>query len=639
MLVSENRVKTGKSTAVATLMYKFVLLFNIFLFMSCSHVYSAALVGFGQEKPEDSVDKLKGVVSKSHYLKMKDGINIAVDVAYPNHKKKTYPTVLWSTRYWRSFELRFFPAPSDRAPINHRGDLPDYFLANGYAVVFVDVRGTGASEGEWIYPWSAEERSDIASVIDWVGKQEWSNGKVATMGLSYEGSTALLAAAEKPESLSAVVARQFEFDIYRDLAFPGGIYNKWFIETWAEGNDKLDQNGTPSFFPWYAGIFIKGPRAVSDDFKRVEEIISKRTINNVHDAMKQIVYRDDFYGKTKITQDDFSPFKFINEISASKVPIFTWGSWHDASTADSVIRSFINFNNSQVAVIGSWDHMAERQGSPYGEIEDEPIPAVKTQWREMRDFLNNQLDFEKKVNTKQLIYYTMAEEKWKFTDQWPLKNTVQKQYYFSNDNQLLNQPPTKLNDADSDEYVVDFTATTGTNNRWHTEMAKKVDYGDWQKRDEKLLVYDTAVFDQDTEITGHPIVHLYLTSTHFDGAIYVYLEDVHPDGRVTHMTEGQLRILHRKLSNERSPYKQAGPYRSFKRKDASELKSKEIADMKFTLLPTSVLIRKGHKVRVAIAGHDADTFVRIPETGEPVITVLRNKEYPSHIQLPVIKKQ
>jgi hypothetical protein len=52
------------------------------------------------------------------------------------------------------------------------------------------------------------------------------------------------------------------------------------------------------------------------------------------------------------------------------------------------------------------------------------------------------------------------------------------------------------------------------------------------------------------EITGHPVVTLYVTSTAKDGAFYVYLEDVDENGKVTYVTEGQLRPLHRKVSNE-----------------------------------------------------------------------------------------
>ncbi|MDQ3818077.1 MAG: hypothetical protein M3362_10325, partial [Acidobacteriota bacterium] len=56
------------------------------------------------------------------------------------------------------------------------------------------------------------------------------------------------------------------------------------------------------------------------------------------------------------------------------------------------------------------------------------------------------------------------------------------------------------------------------------------------------------------------------------------------------------------------------------------------------LLPTSVLIRRNHRIRIAIAGHDKDTFARIPASGVPAITVSRNKRHASLIELPVIPR-
>jgi pimeloyl-ACP methyl ester carboxylesterase len=59
-------------------------------------------------------------------------------------------------------------------------DARSWFLAAGYAVVVVDVRGTGASFGQWRSPWQPEERADSREVIDWIVSQPWSNQQVAT---------------------------------------------------------------------------------------------------------------------------------------------------------------------------------------------------------------------------------------------------------------------------------------------------------------------------------------------------------------------------------------------------------------------------------------------------------------------------
>ena len=62
-------------------------------------------------------------------------------------------------------------------------------------------------------------------------------------------------------------------------------------------------------------------------------------------------------------------------------------------------------------------------------------------------------------------------------------------------------------------------------------------------------------------------------------------------------------------------------------------------EVKFGLHATSVLIKSGHKIRIAIAGADKDTFLRYPKEGKPTITISRNSEFPSYIKLPIIKKE
>jgi len=185
---------------------------------------------------------------------------------------------------------------------------------------------------------------------------------------------------------------------------------------------------------------------------------------------------------------------------------------------------------------------------------------------------------------------------------------------------------------------VDFDATTGTKNRWYTQMGGgDVVYPDRAEADKRLLTYTSAPLEDDTEITGHPVVTLHVTSTVTDGAFIVYLEDVDESGRVTYITEGMLRAVHRKISAETQPYKLPIPYHSFKRKDAQPLGAGQTAEITFGLYPTSVLIKKGHRIRVALAGADKDTFVRLPAEGTPVISVARDKRHASFIDLPVVR--
>jgi putative CocE/NonD family hydrolase len=163
-----------------------------------------------------------------------------------------------------------------------------------------------------------------------------------------------------------------------------------------------------------------------------------------------------------------------------------------------------------------------------------------------------------------------------------------------------------------------------------------VQYGDRREEDEKLLVYTSEPLDNDLEVTGSPTIHLYLSSDHEDGAFHVYLEDVGPEGRVTYLTEGLLRAIHRKEKDPaEAPFVPLGIYRTFRKEDAAPLVPGKVTEIGLTLLPISTVFRQGHSIRVAIAGHDMAMKDRCPADGVPEITLERNADYPSRISLPV----
>jgi uncharacterized protein len=85
-------------------------------------------------------------------------------------------------------------------------------------------------------------------------------------------------------------------------------------------------------------------------------------------------------------------------------------------------------------------------------------------------------------------------------------------------------------------------------------------YADRAAEDNKLLTYTSVPLETDLEITGTTVLPIQMSSTTSDGAIYAYLEDVSPEGRVTYLDEGILRIIDRKEVDPKSfPYKPLGP--------------------------------------------------------------------------------
>jgi putative CocE/NonD family hydrolase len=581
--------------------------------------------------------KYKGVTAQSIYIPMRDGVQIAIDVILPKDLPADIkiPAIMVMARYWRSFDLRM-PAQPGKAPMGPRGTIADFFGTHGYAVVIADARGSGASFGVWQAPFHDQEVADFGEVAEWVIRQPWSNGLIGTTGISYEGTLAEAVALAHP-AVKAVIPQGMEFDVYTDVALPGGILNDWFIKEWSHTNDGLDANIVPKAWGMSARLFVKGVKPVDADKSRdqLKQALAQHRANpDVYQNIQALTYRDDRFGDLNLTLDDVSLFNRRAAIERSGVAIFGWGSWYDGAAADTVIRRFMNFSNPQIGVIGAWAHNSESHGSPYGKPKAPPVPDLNTQWHEALSF------FEQHLSTpptqKVLHYFNLGEEQWKSTEVWPPQGSTTQRWYFGDNHSLALNAPQDRSGADT--YPIDFEATTGTQNRWHTEDGvTPVIYPDHATIDRRLLTYTSNVLDHDVQITGHPIVTLYVTSTATDGAFFVYLEDIDAAGKVHYLTEGLLRGLHRKVSADVPPYKTAVPYHSFKRKDAAPLIPGTVTELTFGLLPISVWIKKGHRIRVAIAGHDKDNFARIPAEGTPTITVARNAVHGSCLDLPVIQ--
>ena len=86
-----------------------------------------------------------------------------------------------------------------------RGEfIYDNYVPHGYAFAQVSVFGTEESSGCFDYRGEGEGWG-IHQAVEWLGKQNWSNGKVGLYGKSYEGATQWEAAVHGSEHLATIV--------------------------------------------------------------------------------------------------------------------------------------------------------------------------------------------------------------------------------------------------------------------------------------------------------------------------------------------------------------------------------------------------------------------------------------------------
>lgn len=594
---------------------------------------------YGQEEFQNTARPAAypDMVRTSRYLTMRDGVRIAVDLYLPEGlpPDAKIPAMVIQTRYVRGMNYRW---PFGLFLHERFEPLIRLFVTRGYAWVYVDARGSGASFGTRPFPYAPAEVQDGMEVADWIVNQPWSDGTIGSIGSSYTGDSAIFLLSTRHPAVRAIMPRYAFFDAYPDVLRPGGVHLRWLSEIWGSLARALDTNTVGDFLGHGINVALKGTRPVDEDKdgSMLAAAVREHAGNgNVTALALEIEYKDDVSPALGITMDQISPWARLPEIRATGAPVYCYTGWFDASYLLSEIHFFRSLSTPDKRLtIGPWDHGGWTNISPYARNTQ---PRFGHEAEALRFFdarlrgMDNGFALEKPVT-----YFTMGQEKWKTADTWPPPGTRTLPLYFSDRRALSETPPSAPQGYDS--YDVDFTAGTGTGSRWVSlvnPLNEPIEYPDRKQQDEKLLCYTSAPLEAPLEVTGHPIVTLYVSSTADDGAFFVYLEDVGPDGRVTYITEGVLRAIHRKRSDDKAPYPTVGPYRTFSRQDAAPLVPGQVAELVFDLYPTSYEFRKGHAVRVSLAGADKDHFALIPDR-PPTVRTYRNATCPSRIDLPVM---
>jgi hypothetical protein len=197
---------------------------------------------------------------------------------------------------------------------------------------------------------------------------------------------------------------------------------------------------------------------------------------------------------------------------------------------------------------------------------------------------------------------------------WPLANEVRTPYYLAADGGLSTTKPTE---ADAKDVVTaDYTITAMT-------LA------------DKAVRFVTAPLATDVEVTGHPVLDLWVASSATDGDFVATLQDVAPDGSaVSYNVHGRLRASLRKTAL--APYKNfALPYHPSNEADVAPLVAGQPVQLSFDLLPTSQVFKAGHQIRLLLSFAEAPTPKLTPA---PQLTLYRDATHPSSLTLPVIPR-
>ncbi|HYL82615.1 MAG TPA: CocE/NonD family hydrolase [Candidatus Angelobacter sp.] len=543
----------------------------------------------------DRKPEFQELQASSRYVPMRDGVRIAIDVLLPKGlpEGRKVPTLFKISRFGRAAQDGGI-AGEDR-----------FWVQHGYARVLIDERGTGASFG--VSRYGPETVPDLYDLVDWVVQQQWSNGRVGAIGVSVEGTASELLAATSHPAVRAVAPLFSDYNFYTDLVRPGGIFNEWVLKTFEDFTVQMD-----------SGRSAKRVDGDTDGTLVKQAIAEHRGNLDIYTATKQAEFLDDTLLNTGRSLVDMSIPGTAETLRKSKVPMLIFTSWYDAGTVQGTLKRFREFSNIQKIFIGAWSHGAGFNADPF--VPAGPAqPNQLQQWLQALEFFDHYLKDSPGTSApeRRLNYYTIGEGQWHLTEVWPPKGLRQVTYYLNSTGELGAKP----SDGKLDAKLVG--TSTGDSNRWHTQMGgNPVEYAKALEKMGALTSFTTAPLAAPLEITGQPVLRLQLSCAQADPSVIAYLVAVDAKGTAFYITEGHLRLIQRKLNaGEQTLH-------TYAKKDAETVVKGGEMEADLTLLPTSVLLAKGMRLRLLLASGDDATFATSGEYEAQIFGA-------SHLELPI----
>jgi len=192
------------------------------------------------------------LIERDLAVPMRDGVRLFVNLFKPE-ADGSYPLIISVTPYGKdklpdrlaAFFMRLSGVKFGKLNCSRLTGFespdPVYWVQQGYAVLQADVRGMHKSEGQ-AGVLRQQDAEDYYDLIEWAASQPWCTGRVGLMGVSYLCMSQWCVAALKPPHLCAMVPWEGVTDLYRELAFHGGIPETKFVTLWTKNRIKSGRN-------------------------------------------------------------------------------------------------------------------------------------------------------------------------------------------------------------------------------------------------------------------------------------------------------------------------------------------------------------------------------------------------------------
>jgi putative CocE/NonD family hydrolase len=617
------------------------------------------------------------VVLRDVMVPMRDGVRLATDIYLPAREGRAlpgpFPVIMERTPYGKAQRSRSEIEPGMARPMT-RADVASHFVRDGFAVIYQDCRGRYGSEGEFTKYLS--EGPDGYDTCAWIVGQDWCDGRIGTMGLSYAAHTQVALACLNPPGLACMVLDSGGFSsAFRTGIRQGGAFELKQL-TWAYNNAK------------------ESPQAKADPL-----VLRALEAEDLHAWFRVLPWSEgrsplravpeyEAYLLEQWRQGTFGPFWMKNGIYAAgsydtfpDVPVALMSSWYDAyvsTTFDNFAGLSRNPRRPLAVIMGPGLH-GNRNTTFAGDVSFGPQARlagnVAPGWVEFRRrwFARWLKGVENGVEQEpKLRLFLMGGGSgrrlpddapdagrldhggaWIEAAAWPLPGTVFTPFHIHADGRLSTDAP----QADAAPLTYDFDPAdpVPTIGGALTSGQPIFEGGGFDQRESPrfygcrnpglplsarpdVLSFETQPLEEDLVIAGPIEVELFVSSDAPDTDFTAKLIDLYPPseddpaGFALNLTDGIFRCRYREGFDRPRP-----------------LVPGEVVRIVIEPFATANRFRKGHRLRLDISSSNFPKFDVNPNTGEPegcgrTRNVARNSVFcdaarPSRIILPVVPAQ
>ena len=507
-------------------------------------------------------------------------------------------------------------------------------------MIVQDTRGRYTSEGDF-YTFK-HESNDGYDTVEWAATLPYANGKVGMWGGSYVGATQMLTAIAHPPHLAGICPVVTASNYHDGWTYQGGAFEQWFNESWTTGlsqdtvNRFLQKSSNARVGQWT--LPLTNYPLFNFPHLTVDSGLTRTVAPYFLDWLAHPSY-DDYWKRWSI-EDHFAD---IN------VPALHIAAWYDIFQGGS-LRNYIGIkaHGSPAARAGQRLIVATggHAGGPrkVGDVDFGPAAEeydegnITLDWYDYL-FKGVQNQFAKQ---KPVRIFVLGANTWREEDDWPLARARATKYFLHSagkantlrgDGTLSTAAPRT---EASDHFVYDPSNPVPTiGGPLCCDSADLEPGARDQRRAESrddVLVYSTAAFTQDTEVTGPVSLELYAASSAVDTDFTAKLIDVGPDGFAQNLTEGIVRTRYRDSQETPSFMNPGEAYR-----------------FNIDLWSTSNLFRKGHMLRLEVSSSNFPRFDRNMNTGDDQATaekslpatntIYHDAAHPSALVLPLVLAQ